>query len=67
MISMNFWMFYQQSKKESKFLKKEIVEVYKQMDEDFQENHYSKSSEGFCRSWHGSIRFMKCKACFDRN
>ena len=39
-------------------IKKEVVEKYKNMDEDFEENYYSRTSRGVYKIGHESVRLL---------
>ena len=41
---------------------KEIVEKSKNMDEEFEQNQYSRTTKSFCRVRHESIRLRKWMA-----
>ena len=47
-------------------IKKEVVEKYKNMDEDFEENYYSRTSRGVYKIGHESVRLMQWMAYYDK-
>ena len=50
-------MFIENNKQETEYQKK-VVEKYKNMDEDFEENYYSRTSRGVYKIGHESVRLM---------